>query len=512
MHSYQLYWGELHRHLEDLEDADMIVAEAALNCDFYLVLYYPFTAGYQKGLHIEAVGAQPEHAEEFEIIRRVTKKYNQPGKFVTFLGYEWHGDRTAYGDHNVLYLGDDDPLDPAASLEQLYENLRKRHGLAIPHHTGYAVGNRGKDWRVFDEQISPVMEIFSLHGSSEGCDTPLPMSHYNMGPRVTGGCYLDALKAGCHVGCIAASESTGLPCSWAIGGNAAVWAEELTRQGIVAALRSRRTYAVTSDRIAVQFFGNGQPMGSIIPAKGPTELTYDITGCSAIDRVEVIRNGRVFDSYSHALHHDPPREGQAFRFKVRIECGWGPTAEKGFQPVADTYDNHVRIKGGRLLAVQPCFSNFGQRLEHWDEHTCHWKLQVPRRRDDFLNMLCIEGIIFEIEGRHDTRLTVDVDGTESASYSVEQMLAGSHLIVLLDESKHRIWDTFQFTEADIANRDAYFHNARKCKVHMAVPGSHYTLHRTVVDDQTEPGENWYYLRVQQTNGQYAWTSPIWVRP
>lgn len=30
------------------------------------------------------------------------------------------------------------------------------------------------------------------------------------------------------------------------------------------------------------------------------------------------------------------------------------------------------------------------------------------------------------------------------------------------------------------------------------------------DDEIEAGRNWYYLRVSQLNGQYAWSSPIWV--
>jgi len=69
-----------------------------------------------------------------------------PGTFVTFVGYEWHGNRTYYGDHNVFYFDEDNPLDDTDDLPVLFENLKRRRGIAIPHHTAYQVHQRGKDW------------------------------------------------------------------------------------------------------------------------------------------------------------------------------------------------------------------------------------------------------------------------------------------------------------------------------------------------------------------------------
>ena len=31
------------------------------------------------------------------------------------------------------------------------------------------------------------------------------------------------------------------------------------------------------------------------------------------------------------------------------------------------------------------------------------------------------------------------------------------------------------------------------------------------DNDVGPGEHWYYVRVEQQNGELAWSSPIWVR-
>ena len=32
-----------------------------------------------------------------------------------------------------------------------------------------------------------------------------------------------------------------------------------------------------------------------------------------------------------------------------------------------------------------------------------------------------------------------------------------------------------------------------------------------LDQDAGPGEHWYYVRVEQRNGELAWSSPIWVQ-
>jgi hypothetical protein len=31
-----------------------------------------------------------------------------------------------------------------------------------------------------------------------------------------------------------------------------------------------------------------------------------------------------------------------------------------------------------------------------------------------------------------------------------------------------------------------------------------------VDTQADPGQHWYYTRIEQANGELAWSSPVWV--
>ena len=58
--------------------------------------------------------------------------------------------------------------------------------------------------------------------------------------------------------------------------------------------------------------------------------------------------------------------------------------------------------------------------------------------------------------------------------------------------------------------DAFYHNAYKIKLHKAIPERGYRAAWRFVDEKPRRGRTFYYLRVSQLNGQYAWSSPIWV--
>ena len=175
--TYRLYWGDLHTQFSPSQAygegwqkfVETAFQEAAEHIDIFGFVYYPAFFYQHQGLSVESVGMRPEFVQDFEYARQMVTTYNEPVRLVTFLGYEWTGDRTRWGDHNVFYFDDNNPLDLTMDLPELYANLRQRQGIAIPHHAGYQVGERGKDWDCWDEELSPFAEIFSCHGSSEGC-------------------------------------------------------------------------------------------------------------------------------------------------------------------------------------------------------------------------------------------------------------------------------------------------------------------------------------------------------
>ena len=108
----------------------------------------------------------------------------------------------------------------------------------------------------------PVAEIFSMHGSSERDGGPFPMDIPWMAIRESGQTVLSALERGCRVGFIASTdEHVGYPGAYRFGLMAA-YAADLSREAIWDALRNRRTYAVTGDRIRLDFRIDNHPMGS----------------------------------------------------------------------------------------------------------------------------------------------------------------------------------------------------------------------------------------------------------
>jgi hypothetical protein len=527
MDSCRLYWGDFHTHFDDLQRADSLLRDARDNVDFCTVLCYPFGWEKKNGLRVETTGQRPEFLTLWERLRDLAREHHDPGRFVTFLGYEWHGDRTRWGDHNVIYFDEDNPLDDARTLAQLYANLRQRRAIAIPHHTGYLPGWRGKDWEVWDEALSPVMEVFSAHGSSEGCSTPRPLqANSSMGPRTTGGTFADALARGYRIGVIASNDHAGLPGRWGLG-RAGVWAHQCTREAIWEALLSRRTFAVTGDRIELDFRIDGAPMGSVIRGGAAVDAQVTVVGSHAIDRLEVLHNGYVADTYCHSGRWERDALGSG-RVKVLVEMGWGPAADYGYQPSDWQWDGSFEITAGRLVGVERCFSLPGQQIESQDENHCAWRLSTAGRkvRDPFG---MTQGIVFEVEptspsafakamsdkrlrgpgGAPETRLRLRIEGIEF-DFALADILKGSHLIPLIDESKRRTRETFGLAEADLPNHDTYYHNARKIKMHRGIPESGYRVTHVFRDLKLARGRNHLYVRASQLNGQLAWSSPIWV--
>lgn len=47
-------------------------------------------------------------------------------------------------------------------------------------------------------------------------------------------------------------------------------------------------------------------------------------------------------------------------------------------------------------------------------------------------------------------------------------------------------------------------------IHAVKPGTKDVAFE-YVDATVTPGDHWYYVRVEQENGELAWSSPIWVR-
>lgn len=480
--------------------------------DFFPIVYYPahFTRDPQTGFRSETVGWKDYYADDWAMICRLVREYHEPGRFVTFAGYEWSGDRTRWGDHNVFHPFDDPPLDLALHIDDLYAHLRARGGIAIPHHTGYAFANRGKDWDHFDEEVSPVAEIYSVHGSSEGCDTPLPMfRNGSMAPRVSQGTIQAGLDRGYRVGIMASGDNGGgFAGKWGIGLMAAV-APELTREAIWDAILGRRVYGVTGDRIKLDYALGDAPMGAVIERpSGPLMLRASVECTEALDRIEVIHNGRVAHTHCHNGTWEAPTEGTV-RCKLPFEFGWGPTALYGFAAEDKRWQGRLRLREGRIVSTEIALVRHGSSWRQVADNELHFDLTTGPRGGAAEGASQIR-LVVEIEAPADALCVFECD-RHRITFTPAQAMRRTGLIVYDQEARERITAQFGPQEGRWDDlRDAWYHNAHIIKRHRAIPRSGYTAALELPVEDLALGRNYLYLRVSQLNGQYAWSSPIWV--
>jgi hypothetical protein len=511
---FTTYWGDMHcnihrKHMHDLEKTFEAAREVL---DFFPIAYYPADF-YEtmEGLRVESVGTRATFERDWARVLQLVRRYNSPGKFITFPGYEWTGNRTLYGDHNVFYF-DEGPLDLSWGLEDLFANLRRTRAIAIPHHTGYQVGHRGKDWEYHDEVLSPFAEVFSYHGSSEGCNTPFSLvRNASMAPRVSGGTVQDGLSRGYRLGIMASNDShDGVAGVWGLGLVAAL-APKLTRGALWDAFMARRVYGVTGDRIQLDFTVDDCPMGSVVRIQGAPRVRANVVSSQALDRIELLRNNRVVHTHCHSGTWDVRQGETCVRAKLKVECGWGPTPQYNFAVGPKGWEGELVLSDGRLLSVEPCFTYWDQKVETLEEYSLRWRMvTAPRQHGVFSTRPdSRQAIIFEVEAPPDAPITLALNDWRT-EITLTEALGSSQVIGFADEAKRQIQERFQLRPEEVENVDAFRHNAYKVKLHTAIPEAGYTATVEWEDRDPPPGRNWYYLRVSQLNGQMAWSSPIWV--
>ncbi len=531
---YSIYWGDMHTQFNlahmrlqaqgvdavaeppgGTNDCERFVRRAFEGAreylDFFPIVYYPshFTTDPKTGFRSESVGWRDYFGPDWAMICALVKEYHEPGRFVTFAGYEWSGDRTRWGDHNVFFPFDDPPLDLSLHIDDLHAHLRELGAIAIPHHTGYAFANRGKDWSHYDEEVSPFAEIFSVHGSSEACGTPFTMMRNGaMSPRVSMNTVQAGLDRGYRLGIIASGDNGGgFAGKWGIGMMAAL-AQDLTRESLWEAFLARRVYGVTGDRIKLDYTLDDAPMGSVIEGAGPHMLRASVECTEALDRIEVIRNGRVVHTHAHNGSWEAPADGTV-RCKIPFEFGWGPSAVYGFEVSPKHWQGRLRLREGRIVSVEGAFTRNGNRWTQTGDADAEFALTTSPR-GGAAGDTSQQRLIVEVEAPADALCVLECD-RHRITFTPAEAMQRAGLIVYDEECRRQIREQFgDQTGLWDDLRDAVYHNSYIIKRHTAIPQAGYTAQIELPQDDFAPGRSYIYLRVSQLNGQYAWSSPVWV--
>ncbi|MBM4016749.1 MAG: DUF3604 domain-containing protein [Planctomycetes bacterium] len=492
---YPVFFGDLHNH------SNVGYAQGSMERAFEIARnhldFFAFTPhGWWHDIGHYENNIEQKWLKGFEVTRQrwpevvdMVRRYDEPGKFVAIAGYEWHS--RSLGDVHIVF-----PTPEVAEyvrfddLREFQAFAKRRGAILIPHHPANRLGHRGANPACWDAEVSPVLEIYSEWGNAEHDRAPYPYVRHTEAGRWTRNTLHHFLAQGFWMGVIASTDDhLGCPGAYREG-LAAVMAPELTREAIFEALRRRRTYAVTGDRILLDFRINGRLMGQELPYVRRRELAVRVTGWDQVDRVEIIKNGRV-------MHREFPMDrlpGPASWNEpvlLRFEYGWGPWAALDMTRTCD-WDFRITLDGGTLERVQTCFqagpldeTRRDRILERSDRHLRVRSFTALRQQFEDIPT---KGVVLAIRGGPETRVTVSLESpsTVSLAQRLKDLAESGEMLFTGDFPKE------------------------SAMLHRLVFHDHYRASFAAADEGDGSGPDWYYARVVQANGQLAWSSPIWV--
>ncbi|MHC4395806.1 MAG: DUF3604 domain-containing protein [Planctomycetota bacterium] len=489
-----IYWGDIHNHnavgyAKGSLERSYDIAHSHLD-------FFCFTGHSQwhdmpkmpQNKHMKWINGFKVVKDNWQKIKQLANQYYKPGSFVPFIGYEWHS--SSHGDVCIIFPGSEAKLIYTGNIRELQKLAAENNAILIPHHPAYSQGWRGQNWNVLDTSVSPVVEIFSEHGNAESDRSPNRYIRHSMGGRSTQNTLQWLWAQGVQVGVVASTDDhLGYPGAYGEG-LVAVYADALDRRSITEAIKARRTYGVSADRIELDFRLNGHWMGQTIPFTPDRKIRVSVKGKDVVRSVEVLRNNQV-------IYRDHPvdRRIKSSSWKKPVFCliefGWGPWAALDMARICD-WQFKVAITGGKIISALPCFQsgpydeNRRNKLSLVNDNSCEVISYTSRKQA--YEEKPTNGIILEIQGTPQTRLNVAL--TKPTKLSITKSLKQ---LAIADD----ITFTGPFTaESIMLHRPAFADNY------------HTQFEFT---DKPETGKtDWYYVRVEQTNGSLAWSSPIWV--
>ncbi len=297
---FNLYWGDIHWH-SNYSDGLRSAEEG----------YY-----YAKNISFLDFTGMTDHdsfLDTWDLWPQATflaERFYKWGKFVTFDSYEWTSPsalKGGYGHRNVYYTDKNRPLFSSGNPETktpdgLWGHLPGSSAITIPHHPAHK-DTAVVDWSYFNEELEPLVEIYSGYGNSE---YPEGKPFYT-GEGATGHYVQDVLAMGYRLGFVASTDSHyTMPggneyfCKYfgdryALPALMAVFSPSLEKNDIMKHMKKRHTYATTGKRIMLIFRMNDSAMmGSELASADPPRMSVRVIGGNSVIRnVEIIRDNET---------------------------------------------------------------------------------------------------------------------------------------------------------------------------------------------------------------------------
>jgi hypothetical protein len=350
------YWGDLHG--QSGETIGMGTAES----------YFCYARDLA---FVDIVGHQ---GNDFQItdafwaeINRLTAQFDAPGRFVCLPGYEWSGNTGMGGDRNIFFRREGRPIrrsshilvegqtsSPAVyTADELFRALEGEDAVVIAH-----VGGRYADIKsAHDGRLERSVEVHSTWGTFEW----LLHDAFEKGYRVGVVCHSDDHKG--RPGATRPGAST----FGAIGGLTCYFMPELTRDALFEALRRRRHYGTTGTRIFLDLRGTFDApvtgfsedprlaranefavreafMGDIIrPGSVPMRFAVEVIGTAPIERLDVLHGANVVQTARPFAASDLGR---------RVRVTWQGAEYRG-RGRETTWQGQLTLKSNHIARFAP---------------------------------------------------------------------------------------------------------------------------------------------------------------
>ena len=331
---YRVYFGDMHVHSEVGKCGTPFMPKSP---DF----------GYWYAKHIAGHDfcSITDHAHacneaDWTIIKDAAEKWNEPGEFISILGYEGDYDGEDGGHFNIYFIGKEGEMKnfkmiAGGSLQGIFDFAEENNALAICHHTGRNV--RGRDFsisRFGGKHIEPCAEVISQWGSSETRDSLRPIRKFGHPEDCH---YYDyAIKNGFRLGSLGGSDNHAtVPGGFVqmiypqMGGKiqfeypgaiTGVFAKSLSRKDLFEGISERRCFASANDRLIMWVFHNDGDMGSEQVSSNDRISIKIMSGNSPIREVHVVKNGQLFEKYG-SFGLDEGFDKTKYLFEKDIDCG-----------------------------------------------------------------------------------------------------------------------------------------------------------------------------------------------
>jgi hypothetical protein len=485
----RVYWGDVHQHAYYADGRGTPAAnyEYAISTS---CLDFCSVAPHQEAVFapgwLRVPGAPPQTGWQ-ELIE-AAKRYHGD-EIVTILGSEAGSLAPVAGHMNSYYLDTSNrpelerlvgrwwelPERPRLeSYQQYLDELERSRGefLLLPH--AHARGGPGR----FDLPLRPSyqtnVEICSVHGVFEPFYEQWLQHGHFVGVQGSGDNHMT-------------STGNGNP-GWHYpntNGLAGAWAGERTRRGIWDAIRDRRTLGVTgNERIFLDLSIEGHMMGSlVIGAEGPRRVHAEIAGTAPVMRVDLIRNGEMICIFT------PPLDQHR-----TLRLAW--TDDWNSRRVDDSRTTGtIGLEDGQLALIAPLHAY--HRTDAFSERAG----EIAYRSNGYSGIT--RGALLRAAGARE-RLCFEIEDLH-----LGQPVLEARFEIPLDARHARLTRTLEVAER-------FLHTLFTREIHhpqfaLEVDWVDLDWPRALAVDweDADPSPAYYYLRVEQIDGNIAWSSPVW---